>query len=69
MEKHLKILEKICRVCKHPIIFKAGYINPKAAKDFNDIFEENYNISVTSESSDVQFAKVHPVYFLVFKKS
>lgn len=52
MEKHLKLLDHTCRLCKNTIALKRGYKTPKTCYDYEDVLK-NFFIGVLISEEDL----------------
>ena len=55
MERYVKSLEKLCRICCQKIAKSKGYINPKGISSYGQVLQEMFSISVNKESEEVNF--------------
>ena len=55
MEKHVKILEKLCWICRQKIVKSKGYINPKDVSAYSEVLQELFSVSVNKETEEVNF--------------
>ena len=53
MEKHIILLEKLCRICGGKIILNRGYVNAKSCSEYSDILQK-FGVS-ENESHEVGF--------------
>ena len=52
MEKHLKLLDHTCRLCKNTIALKRGYKTPETCYDYEDVLK-NFFIGVLISEEDL----------------
>ena len=67
-ERHVKSLEKLCRICCQKIVKSKGYINPKSVSSYSEVLQELFSISVNEESEEVNFTFTEDLIFVNFMK-
>ena len=50
MEKYVKILEKLCRICRQKIVKSKGYINPKDVSAYSEVLQKLFSVSVNKKN-------------------
>ena len=67
-ERHVKSLEKLCRICCQKIVKSKGYINPKSVSSYSEVLQELFSIIVNEESEEVNFTFNEDLIFVNFMK-
>ena len=68
MERHVKSLEKLCRISCQKILKSKGYINPEGVSAYSEELQELLSISVNEESKEVKFTFTEDLIFINFIK-
>ena len=68
IERHVKGLEKLCRICCQKILKSKDYISPKGVSAYSEVLQELFSISVNEESKEVNFTFTEDVIFINFIK-
>ena len=68
MKRHVKSLEKLCRICCQEILKSKGYTNPKGVSAYSEVLQELFSISVNEENEEVNFTFTEELIFIHFIK-
>ena len=68
MERHVKSLEMLCKICCQKILKSKGYINPEGVSAYSEELQELLSISVNEESEEVKFTFTEDLVFIDFIK-
>ena len=67
MEKHLKLLDRTCRLCKNTIVLKGGYVTPKTCYDYADILRNFFGVLTTVEDRTISCIMLNIfLFYLLF---
>ena len=68
IKRHVKSLERLCRICCQEIPKNKGYTSPKSVSAYNEVLQELFSISVNEENEDVNFTFTEELIFIHFIK-
>ena len=67
MEKHLKLLDRTCRLCKNTIVLKRGYVTPKTCYDYADFLRNFFGVLTTAEDRTISCTMLNIfLFYLLF---
>ena len=69
MERHVKSLEKLCRICCQKILKSKGYINPEGVSTYSEKLQELLSISVNEVSKEVKLTFTEYLIFINLLKN
>ena len=70
MEKHLKLLDHTCCLCKNTIVLKRGYVTPKTCYDYADVLKNFFGVLITEEDRTVSYTIINFfLFYLLFTYS
>ena len=69
MERHVKSLEKLCRICCQKILKSKGYINPEGVSAYSEKLQELLSISVNEVGEEVKLTFTEDLIFINLLKN